>query len=278
MPAASVSELLGLQPCPPSAKCIYVTAGAAAGPAQLAETARLIADDAMALRMGLSPVLSWWRLVRDGAPSPQPAKHRAAVEAFVQDTFGLPGDPGDFGLLQGFVAELLWHRLVRERTAPGGGRALVHVEDLSWSAYQQGGDGLAVYEVADGTLVFRLWEIKKHDSTAHISATVNRAAKQLDRNALKYLAQYTGYGSKRGGRLGALYADLVPLWLNDDPRSGVGVSIATSTAMAPKRVALGGVATIFPDFARDQREGVIVALQDFPDFAQDVRDAVWKGL
>lgn len=275
----SLTELLGLTPCPPTAKCAYVTAGASAGPAELAEAAALLADDAMSLRMGKSPVLDWWRLVRDGKPAPRPRdRHRAAVEAFVADTFGLPGAPGDRGLIQGFVAELLWHRLVREHGAPVVGRTLAHVEDLSWAAYQQGGDGLVVYELEGGTLVFRLWEIKKHESTRHISATVNRAARQLDRNALKYLAQYTGYGSRRADRIGALYADLVPLWLDEDERAGVGVSVATSTAHAPKKAALGSIATVFPQMTRERREGVIVALPDFPTFADDVRNAVWTGL
>ncbi len=277
MVASSLTALLGLVGSPNTAKCSYVVAGGTAGPAELAAAARMLADDAMALRCGASPVLSTWRSRAAGGP-PLTARARQAVEAFASDTFGVPSEPGDENLIQGFVAELLWHRLTRERTAPGDGRTLVHVHDLSWSAYQQGGDGLVVYEVSGGQLVFRLWEVKKHEAAAHLSRTVTRACRQLDVNALRYLAQYTGYGSTLTGPLGRLYAELVPMWLDDDPRAGIGVSIATSKVHAPKRAAFGGVTTAFPKLKPTQREGVIVAVDDFPAFAVAVRDAVWTGL
>ena len=274
---ASLTSLLGLAYSPPSAKCVYVVAGGTAGPTELAAAARMLADDAMALRCGASPVLETWRGRAAGGPT-LPARDRQAVEAFARDTFGVPSDPGDPNLIQGFVAELLWHRLTRECTAPGGGRRLFHIHDLSWSAYQQGGDGLVVYEVSGGQLVFRLWEVKKHEAAAHLSRTVTRACKQLDVNALRYLAQYTGYGSTLTGPLGRLYAELVPMWIDDDPRSGIGVSIATSKVHSPKRAAFGGVTTAFPKLKPTQREGVIVAVGDFSAFAVTVRDAVWTGL
>lgn len=275
--APSLTALLGLVDSPPSAKCSYVVAGETAGSAELAAAARMLADDAMALRCGASPVLSTWRGRAAGGPLLS-VRDRQAVEAFSRDTFGVASEPGDANLIQGFVAELLWHRLTRERPAPADGRELFHVHDLSWSAYQQGGDGLVVYEVSGGQLVFRLWEVKKHDAAAHLSRTVTRACKQLDVNALRYLAQYTGYGSTLTGPLGRLYAELVPMWLDDDPRAGIGVSIATSKAHAPKRAAFGGVTTAFPKLKPTQREGVIVVVDDFPAFAVAVRDAVWTGL
>jgi hypothetical protein len=274
----SVSSLLGIVPGPGSAACSYQIAGASASDARLRRAAEMIAEDAMQLRCGKSPVLDVWRGRAAGGP-PHTLKDRRAVEAFVTDTFGLPSAPGTPDLLQGFVAELVWHRLVRERTAPGDGRTLIHVADLSWSAYQQGGDGLVVYEIVGGELVFRLWEIKKHDSAAHLSRTVGRACKQLSSGALRYLAQFTAYGSELEGDLGRLFGQLVPLWLNDDPRAGVGVSIATSTEHAPKRRAFGGVATAFPQFTGvGQREGLVVAVADFPTFATTVREVIWTGL
>jgi hypothetical protein len=273
-----LSTMLGLTEGPAAAECRYLIAGSAATETDLATGAALIADDAMRLRCGQSPVLALWRARAAGSP-PHSERNRLAVEAFVQDSFGLPRAPGVDDLVQGFVAELVWHRLVRERVTPGDGRTLVHVADLSWSAYQQGGDGLVVYSITGRQLVFRLWEIKKHDSTAHLSRTVGRACKQLSSHALRYLAQFTAYGSKAAGDVGRLYADLVPLWLADDPRAGVGVSIATSTQHAPKRRAFGGVANAFPQFAaHGQREGMVVAVTHFPTFATSVRDIVWTGL
>lgn len=274
----SLSRLLGVTPGPGASACSYEIAGVAATPTSLRRAAETIADEAMRLRCGKSPVLDLWRARAAGGP-PHTLKNRSAIEAFVADTFGLPGAPGTPDLLQGFVAELVWHRLVRERTAPGDGRTLVHVAGLSWSAYQQGGDGLVVYEIVGGQLVFRLWEIKKHESSAHLSRTVGRACKQLSSGAVRYLAQFTAYGSELDGDLGLLFGQLVPLWLDEDPRAGVGVSIATSTEHAPKQRAVGGVATAFPQFSHvGQREGLVVAVPDFPTFAGSVQEIVWTGL
>jgi len=244
----------------------------------LAKGARLIASDAMVLRCGKSPLLLAWRQRSAGGP-PHALKVRLGIEAFVKDTFGLPGSPGAATLVQAFVGELLWHRLVSEGVAPADGRKLVHVAELSWSAYQQGGDGLVVYEVKGGQLVFRLWEIKKHDSSAHLSRTIGRACTQLTDNAVRYLAQFTGYGSRHDGELGRLYGQLVPLWLDEDPRAGVGVAVATSAKHAPKRRGFGSVATAFPQFAaHGQREGLVVAVDQFPRFATHVQEAIWSGL
>jgi hypothetical protein len=274
---ASLAELLGRASGHPGVKCTYSLFGVGAGEDSLAKAVAMIADDAMRQRCGASAVLTWWRERRDGGP-PHSLQRRPAVEAFIKDTFGLPEAPGDEQLLQGYVAELVWHRLTREDPDDGTARQLHHVTDLSWSVYQQGGDGLVVYQVEDGRLAFRLWEIKKHDSTAHLSRTVGRASKQLSSNALRYLAQYTGYGSTLSGPLGQLFGELVELWVNEDPRAGVGVSIATSARHTPKRQAFGGLATAFPRLETSQREGLLVVVEDFPAFAVAVRDIVWTGL
>jgi len=80
-------------------------------------------------------MLEWWRTRRDGGP-PHPAAHRRALEPFIKDTFGLPSSPGDRQQLQGYVAELVWHRLTSEHANPDGQRTLYHIGDLSWSVYR----------------------------------------------------------------------------------------------------------------------------------------------
>jgi hypothetical protein len=241
--------------------------------------AQLLADDAMRIRCGASPVLERWRNRRDGGPELSP-KDRRSVEVFVQRVFGLPDSPGDTEHLQGHVAELLWGRLISERTVCADGRRLVHVTEVKADPTEPGGDGLVVYEVADETLVFRLWEVKKHESTAHVSSTIGRACTQLSTLGAQYLALLTGPGTKHPGALGRLYGELVDLWHNEHTRAGVGVSIATSTVHAPRRNrAFGSVAASFPQFSNPgQREGLLVAFPDFPAFAERVREIIWTGL
>ncbi|MDB5059555.1 MAG: hypothetical protein JWO59_3027 [Chloroflexi bacterium] len=283
----TMTDLLAIAAWPESADCSYMFGGLRATDSDLHTVARIIADEAMRLRCGASPALAKWRARRDragGAVEPNEIARRE-IEVFVAPVFGLPDD-GEEELakltdhVQGFVAELLWNRLIQDRAQCPDGRALVHTEEIKGDPTGTGGDGFVVYEIADGTLVFRLWEIKKHVSKSPISATIKRAANQLSDHGARYLAMLTGPGTKYEGALGQLYGDLVKLWLEASPRAGIGVSIATSAEYAPdSHLAFTNIAPVFPQFPGEgQREALMVAVTDFPAFAERVRKIVWTGL
>jgi hypothetical protein len=141
---------------------------------------------------------------------------------------------------------------------------------------------LVVYEIDGGILVFRLWEIKKHESaTKKVSATIRRASRQLSSRGHEYLAKLAGPETvEQAGPLGEFYADIVELWLDGSDRAGAGVSVGTSAQHAPDRQrAFGSIAAAFPRFTQaGQRESIIVAVPDFPGFARRVREIVWSGL
>jgi hypothetical protein len=199
------------------------------------------------------------------------------VDAFVLPAFGSPADPKPSDHLQGLVAEFLWHMLVTEQTVSG--RALRNLDPPSWRTTDPGADGLAVYEMPDGILIFRLWEIKKNVGKAHVSVTIGHASKQLTLRGLEYLAKYTAAGSHSAETdLAVLFGSLPTLWLDDDWRSGLGVAIATSSHKTPTRKSFGGLRTAFPTMAAGHRlEGLLVGIADFPDFALSVRSHVWNG-
>ena len=90
----------------------------------------------------------------------------AAVRAYAGIGFGLPEERDDAheDHLQGHVAELLWNRLIQERQVCRDKRRLVYAHSVKPDPLEPGGDGLVVYEIDGGTLAFRLWEIKKHES------------------------------------------------------------------------------------------------------------------
>jgi hypothetical protein len=181
---------------------------------------------------------------------------------------------------QGLVAELLWNRLIKERRRCSGDRALVKAHSVKPDPLEPGGDGLVVYRVGTA-YVFRLWEIKKHDAERAVSATINRASKQLATRGNEYLAKLAGPDTvEQRGPLGDFYAEIVELWLDRSERAGVGVSVGTSDTHAPRRpLAFRSITTAFPRFsAPGQAEGVVVALPDFPGFAIRVREIVWSGL
>lgn len=246
------------------------------------EAAQLLADQAMRIRCGDSPAIARWRARRDGGP-PLTGAAAKAVRTYAGIGFGQPEDKttANEDHLQGLVAELLWNRLIQERLACRDRRRLVHAHPVKPDPLEPGGDGLVIYEAPGGTLVFRLWEIKKHEGTNRISATIGRASKQLSSRGQEYLAKLAGPETvEQAGPLGDLYANLVELWLDGSDRAGAGVSVGTSAQHAPSGPqTFRSIVTAFPCFTvAGQRESIIVALPDFPGFARRVREIVWSGL
>ena len=278
---ATLTSLLALADSPDRSRVEYVVGGQQLTGRKRELAARMLADEAMRIRCGASPVLARWRARRDGGP-PETGARRGAVEAYAGIGFGLPASPANDDHLQGHVAELLWNRLVQERSICRDGRRLVHAHSVKPDPLEPGGDGLVIYEIAAGALVFRLWEIKKHESpTTLVSATIRRASRQLSIRGKEYLAKLAGPETvEQDGPLGDLYADIVELWLDGSERAGAGVSVGTSVQYAPAQyTAFRSIATRFPHFNRPgQAEGIVVAMPDFPAFAARVREIVWSGL
>lgn len=202
-------------------------------------------------------------------------RERVGLRPFVKTAFGIPGSELPDDHVQGYVAEFLWFLVARDACSPD--RTLRHLKGPDFHVTGPGGDGLAVFE-RDGALAFRLWEIKKHDSRAHVSATVSRAYKQLEANATQYLAQMTSLGKHVAPDLAELFARLVDLWIDADPAAGAGVAVATSEGSLPERC-FGRMGDRFPRLTgEDQLEGLVLGLADFPAFSQRVKEIVWSAL
>ena len=160
-----LTSLLALADNPAASEVEYVIGGQQLTAADRELAAQLLADDAMRIRCGDSPALARWRARRDGGP-PETGAAAEAVRVYAGIGFGLPGAAtGDDGQhhLQGLVAELLWNRLIQERLVCRDKRRLVHAHSVKPDPLEPGGDGLVIYQADGGTLVFRLWEIKKHE-------------------------------------------------------------------------------------------------------------------
>lgn len=246
--------------------------------AVLDDAAWVIADHIMQTRTNGSAAYTTWHT--KATTSPEIAlsdRDRDLVDAFVKPAFGLPENPRPPNHLQGYVAEALWHLLTLE--CVDASRALRNLDPPSWTTTEPGGDGLAVYEIAPGVLVFRLWEIKKSVGKSHPSAAIRKASSQLSAKGMEYLAKCTAFGSRsQNADVAALYAQLPELWRDDDQHAGIGVAIATSHAKAPTRRSFGALRTAFPSMAATQRlEGLVVALGDYPAFSERVREIAWSG-
>ncbi|OBB65162.1 hypothetical protein [Mycobacterium sp. 852014-50255_SCH5639931] len=246
--------------------------------------AQLLADDAMRIRCGGSPLLQAWRARRDGG-APLKASRKAALESYVGIGFKLPGEEANADHVQGHVAELFWGRVMQERGACRDGRKLIRAHAVKPDPLEPGGDGLVIYTRESGAqedeLVFRLWEIKKHDASGKVSVTIRRASRQLKSRGHEYLAKLAGPETiAEEGALGDLYANVVELWFDRSDRSGVGVSVGTSSEKAPSDPSsFGSLTKEFPEYSgAGQREGLVVAIPNFPAFADRVKEILWSGL
>ncbi|MGH3892708.1 MAG: hypothetical protein ACRDTW_14175 [Rhodococcus qingshengii] len=275
-----LGPLLSMVDSPATSEVEYVIGGNKLSDASRDAAAGLLADEYMTLACGRAPSLDRWRSRRGGAPA-QTGSRLQALETIVSIAFGLPGKPKNIDHVQGHVAELFWNRLINERTLCRDGRQLVRAHPIKIDALEPGGDGFVVYQDTCGTFVFRLWEIKKHDAENSVSATINRASKQLFDRGHEYLAKLAGPETlTEVGELGDLYANMTELWFDRSTRAGVGVSVGTSDHHAPKRPnAFGSIRTQFPEFTEtSQTESIVVAVPDFPAFADQVKEIVWSGL
>ncbi|WP_413768923.1 hypothetical protein [Rhodococcus pyridinivorans] len=275
-----LTPLLYLVDSPATSKVEYVVGGSSLDGSAREAAAQLLADDSMAISCGRQPALDWWRTHRDGGPAQTDNKLRT-LEAIVSVAFGLPRKPKNIDHVQGHVAELLWNRLVNERTVCRDGRQLVHAHPIKMDALEPGGDGLVVYQNRQGTLVYRLWEIKKHDAKAGVSSTINTASRQLRDRGHQYLAKLAGPETlTEDPALGDLYANMIEWWYDRSERAGVGVSVSTSDHHAPTLPkTFGSIRKQFPGFTEtSQTESIVVAVPDFPGFADRVKEIVWSGL
>ena len=160
--------------------------------ANRASAALLVATHIARERCGGAPQYFDAWLARHGGGPPHPQDLLDCLIAMVaSESIGLPPDGGRDEHIEGFVAEHIWHLLTMENALTFG--VPVRVDGPDWSVTDSGGDGLAVYR-SNGALVFRLWESKAHTGDGAVRDVVNGACRQVDSNALRYLARFSKVG------------------------------------------------------------------------------------
>jgi hypothetical protein len=260
--------------------CIWFVGRLSSGNPDLDAAAWLVADEMMRGRCGAAQrTYELWRGRATGGPALSQSEHDM-VEAFVEPSIGLPNDamPRHRDHLEGAVAEYIWFLVARDRAEEH--RSLRHLEKPSLLATEPGGDGLAIYRLAeDGSLVFRLWEVKKSTGADGLSRVVTRACSQLASRGRRYFAKYASQAEYLAdAELLALFGDLGERWITWHPSAGAGVSISTSESKTPAK-AFSQMHRLLPRLSGgDQLEGLITGIGDFATFAIQVRDVLWSGL
>jgi hypothetical protein len=240
-----------------------------------ASAALLVATHIARERCGGAPqYFDAWLTRHGGGPAHPPDLLDCLVAMVASESIGLPPDGASELHIQGFVAEHIWHLLTTENALTFG--VPVRVDGPDWSVTDNGGDGLAIYR-SNGTLVFRLWESKAHTAESTVRDVVNGACRQVNSNALRYLARFSKVGQGLGDpELQQFYGTLLELWRAAAREAGGGVSVATASDSTAD--CFGNYPSYWAFGHDDQRQGLVVTIEDYADFAKQVRQELWKGL
>jgi hypothetical protein len=245
--------------------------------ANRASAALLVATHIARYRCGGAPQYFDAWLARHGGGPPHPADLLDCLMALIaSESIGSPPDGGknEDRHLEGFVAEHIWYLLTTENALTYG--VPVRVDGPDWSVTDSGGDGLAVYR-SGGALVFRLWESKAHTSGGTVRAVVNGACRQVDASALRYLARFSKIGQGLvDPEFQQFYGRLLELWRAGAREAGGGISVATQSASVTD--CFGNLPSYWEFGHDDQRQGLVVTIDDYLAFAKQVRQELWNGL
>jgi hypothetical protein len=243
--------------------------------ANRASGALLVATHIARVRCGGAPQYFDAWLARHGGGPPHPQDLLDCLVAMVaSESIGLPPDGASDQHIEGFVAEHIWHLLTMENALAFG--VPVRVDGPDWSVTDSGGDGLAIHRV-NGTLVFRLWESKAHTADGAVRDVVNGACRQVDSNALRYLARFSKVGQGLADpELQQFYGSLLELWRAAAREAGGGISVATASDATGD--CFGNYRSYWAFAYDDQRQGLVITIDDYAAFAKQVRQELWNGL
>ena len=234
-----------------------------------------LAESIVELRCGGVPgLVSSWRSRRDGNGHTV-AFAEEQLREFVGLGFGLPTSPMTADHLEGSVAESLWYLLVSQFTHDD---PVVYASPPDLAPTDHGADGYLIHQGAGG-LRFRLWEIKKYTGSGTVRATVQRASRQLNRNALGYLTRQIPAGQHHTD---AEVRDLIVRgpehWLSGTAEAGAGVAVTSASgACADER--FEKLESYFDGLTDAvQIRGMVTGVVDFADLAKRVQQELWSGL
>ncbi len=231
------------------------------------------------LRNNQQLLQGWKNRINGGSPLTGTLK-KVLEKGFIEPIVGLPENVNSTSVdhLEGYICQALWYFFYIDLCPEN----LLKVDPPGFKVTDPGGDALAIHRDLDGSLSFRLWEIKKSTGSStnpHINSTIAAAYRQLKTNAMEYLARYTNIGEYiENEELHKFYGNLVEMWADGSKEASAGVSIATSESQIPADC-FSTFGDQFPQFLDPNRlRGMLTGVLDFPAFAKSVREYIWKGI
>ena len=245
-------------------------------PERVDAAAVMLADGITRQRFKSNPRLyALWRSQLTSTEALVDARDELLFEAGLLQNLGTPSQPGSAMHLRGLMAEAIWREVVSEIDV-GLGIPLC-VEGHGWSVTDPGGDGLSVYETADGGFCFRLWEIKHHGTDDPVRRTVNDACRQVRTRSMSYLSRFSNIAQRitDNDDLASFFGRIAELWVDRDPAAGVGISVGTNSNANAFRC-FGRVPGYF-SLDLDQHQAHLYLMDDFAELARQVREQIWRG-
>lgn len=222
-----------------------------------------------------------WQMKRVNNQITNPPATILALESIIRPCIGLRSNPKPDDHIQGWVSEHLWYFLIKGSYTT----SIPQVKKLfgvGLSSTDPGGDGLVFYERPDGTLIFRLWELKKISdvSTGNINSTITKAIKQLEDNGPEYLMRFTteNQDTELTTVEKSLIDKMIDEWYSKSDRAGAGVSVSGSDSKL-MNANFNGLPITFPHFStHGTLEARSIVINNFNNFCNLVCDNIWKGI
>lgn len=188
---------------------------------------------------------------------------------------GEPGRQAHDSHFYGLIGEAVLHEVLWDGTHGKG--APVIVEGHDWSVTDTGGDQLAIYPNS-GDFCFRLWESKGRYGATDIGAVVQGAAEQLGSKAAGYLSRFAIATSRTVSDegLAAFVAHMPDLWVDNDPRAGVGVGVTTHSV--PAAATPFAQLTAHFNLPDSNKGGQLTLLGPLAAYRTTVSKTLWKGV
>ncbi|WP_240361443.1 MULTISPECIES: hypothetical protein [unclassified Streptomyces] len=249
---------------------------------RLSAAAWIIADAIMRARTGLdTPAYDLWRnATLAGTPLAEPSKSH--VLSYAKPVFRpSPGKlKGKSHGVPGYVSEWLWYLLTAE-LPPETDRTVEILLVPSTTVTDSGVDGFIIHRLTGTPAQFeyRMWETKKYTGADDdVDPTIRGAWQQLHTNGADYLAAIAWGDKHLAPDSRGFISTLVPRWLNADPSSNGGVSVAINESATPDKAFHTSHDHLPTHTHPGALNGLIVAVDDFEAFATTVREYVWTAL
>lgn len=251
-----------------------------AAPLTLDSLANALAYCIMGIRCPVdSEHFKWWDQAVRGIRT-NSDNEKLILTAYIRASLGIETDPLPEEQVQALVAETLWYEIVSNTQANEG--LPIKVEEPHFTVTEPGGDGLAVYRKADGGYLFRLWEVKKHNSDSNATHKITKGSEQLRDNGAGYLAKWSKIEQEVDHThpgLSLFYARLVNMWIAASPDAKAGISVTKKGSSSITTTPIASARAKLTRLVHDsQVEAMVISIPDFTLLASKVRRIIWNGI